>query len=414
MRRPLSISVVIAAALAALAVAGAQAGDSSRAADPGVTAREVRIGGSVPLTGTAGAFAAVARGAEAYFKYVNSRGGVNRRRIVYTYLDDAYNPQQTVQATRRLVEEEDVFAIFNTLGTEHNLAIREYLNRSRVPQVFPASGATTFGRDWRRYPQTTAGFQPSYLAEGRMYGRAIGATMRRAKVAVLYQNDDYGKDVLTGLRQGLRFYGRGGKVTSTQAYEVTEVDVTSQITRLRGSRANYLVIVATPSAAIRAFIAANKIGWRPRIIVNAVASASNIMRIAQASSSARTTNGAVSIVFIKDPQDPRWAKDRGMRLYRTIFRRYGSGNINDGYNVYGMAAAYAFVDALRRSGRTPTRAGLLRALTSLNIRNNPFVPPGIVIRTSRTDRFPLEQARLQRWRGGRWVGYGGLLSPKIR
>jgi len=412
-RRTLSISLGLAAMAAAVAVAAA-AGSSVRAADPGVSAREVKIGGSVPLSGTAGAYASVARGADAYFKYVNARGGVNGRRISYTYLDDEYNPQQTVQATRRLVEEQDVFAIFNTLGTEHNLAIREYLNRSRVPQVFPASGATTFGRDWRRYPQTTAGFQPSYLAEGRMYGRAIGAIKRRAKVAVLYQNDDYGKDVLNGLRQGLRFYGRGGKVAATQSYDVTEVDVASQITRLRGSRSDFLVIVATPSPAIRAYIAVNKIGWRPRIIVNAVASSSTIMRIAEASSSRRATSGTITIAFIKDPQDPRWAKDKGMRLYRTIFRRYGTGNVNDAYNVYGMAAAYAFVDALRRSGRTPTRAGLLRALTSLNIRNDPFVTPGVNIRTSRTDRFPLEAARLQRWTGGHWVAYGKLLSPRIR
>lgn len=407
------LSVACLAAASALAGAAAQARPRAPRADPGVTAREVKIGGSVPLSGIAGAFASVARGAEAYFRYANARGGVNGRRISYVYLDDANQVQETIQATRRLVEEEGVFAVFNTLGTENNLAIRDYLNRLKVPQVFPASGATTFGRDWRKYPLTTAGLLPSYLAEGRMYGRAIGLTKRRAKVAVLYQEDDYGKDVLAGLRQGLRFYGRGGRVVAAQAYASGDVEVASQITRLRGSKADLLVIVATPSPAIRAYIAANKIGWKPRIIVNAVASASNVMRIAEASSNGRTA-GTISIAFIKDPQDPRWVRDRGMKLYRTIFARYGTGNVNDGYNVYGMAAAFTFVDALRRAGRTPTRAGLMRALRSLNVRANPFVIPGITLRTTRTDRFPLEQARLQRWTRGRWVAYGALLSPKIR
>lgn len=413
MKRALLSTACLLAAAAGLAGAASHAGPRVSRADPGVTAREVKIGGSVPLSGIAGAFASVARGADAYFRYVNARGGVKGRRISYLYLDDANQVQQTIQATRRLVEEEDVFAIFNTLGTENNLAIREYLNRLKVPHTFPASGATTFGRDWRTYPLTTAGLLPSYLAEGRMYGRAIGLTKRRAKVAVLYQDDDYGKDVLAGIRQGLRYYGRGGRVIGAQAYAPADVEVASQITRLRGSRADFLVIVATPSPAIRAYIAANKIGWKPKIIVNAVASASNIMRIAEASSNGRTA-GTTSIAFIKDPQDPRWARDKGMRLYRTIFGRYGTGNVDDGYNVYGMAAAFTFVDALRRAGRTPTRAGLIRALNSLNIRNNPFVVPGITLRTTRTDRFPLEQARLQRWTRGRWVGYGPLLSPKIR
>jgi branched-chain amino acid transport system substrate-binding protein len=385
-----------------------------RGGDPGVSAREIVVGGTVPLSGVAAAYASVARGAEAYFKHVNSRGGVNGRRIRYIYYDDAYNPQQTVQQTRRLVQEDDVFAVFNALGTEHNLAIRSFLNQARVPHVFPASGATTFGRDWRRYPMTTAGFQPSYLAEGRIYGKVIGGIKRRSRVAVLYQNDDYGKDVLNGLKQGLRFYGRGGRIVGQQAYEINEVDVASQIARLRSTRADMLVLVSTPSPTLRAFIAVNRLGWRPRIIVNAVASASNIMRIAEASSSARATNGTISAVFIKDPQDPAQARTAGMRLYRSIFRRHGSGNANDAFNVYGMAAAYTFVEALKKAGRTPTRASLMRALTSLRVRNNPFVIPGVTIATSRTDRFPLETARLQRWRGGRWTTYGPLLTPVIR
>jgi branched-chain amino acid transport system substrate-binding protein len=236
---------------------------------------------------------------------------------------------------------------------------------------------------------------------------------KKAKVAVLYQNDDYGKDVLNGLKQGLRFAGRGGRVVAARSYELNDVDVSSQVARLKSSGAQVLVIVATPAPAIRAYIAVNKIGWKPRTIVNAVSSASNIMKIAEASSDKRT-EGATSIVFLKDPTDPQWARDRGGRLYRTIFSRYGTGNVKDVYNVYGMAAAYTFVEALRKAGRNLTRAGLLRAATSLNVRTNPFVLPGIVLKTTRTDRFPLEQARLERWSKGRWVVYGKMLSPRIR
>jgi branched-chain amino acid transport system substrate-binding protein len=401
-----------AVALACLAVAGAQARPDAGSADPGVTATTVTIGGSVPLTGVAAAYASVGRGADAFFKHVNARGGVNGRTIVYKFYDDAYNPAMTVEQTRKLVQQDKVFAVYNTLGTEHNLAIRPFLNASRVPQVFPATGATRFGTERTQYPMTTAGFQPSYVAEGRIYGKAIGQLRKGAKVAALFQNDDYGKDVLRGLEQGLTFAGRGGKVVAREGYEITDADVTSQVTRLRSSRADVLLIVATPKPAIQTFIAANKLGWKPTIIVNAVASATNTMKIAELSSNKRT-EGAISIVFLKDPSDPRWANDPGGKLYRTIFQRYGSGDVNDVYNVYGMASAFTLVEALQQAGKNLTRTSLLRALGSLNVRNNPFLLPGITIQTGRNDPFPLEQARLERWTKGRWVAYGGVLNPKI-
>ena len=394
--------------IACTAVAGAQARTD---ADPGVTPTTVAIGGTVPLSGVAAAYASVGKGADAYFKYVNARGGVNGRKIVYTYYDDAYSPANTVQQTRKLVQEDKVFAIYNSLGTEHNLAIREFLNAAGVPQVFPATGATTFGAETKRYPMTTAGFQPSYIAEGRIYGKAIGQIKRSAKVAVLYQNDDYGKDAVRGLEQGLRFTGRGGKIVAKQGYEITDADVGAQVTKLRGSRADVLVIVATPKPAIQTFIAVNKLGWKPAIIVNAVASATNTMKIAELSSSKRT-EGTISIVFLKDPSDPRWRNDTGGRLYRTIFKQYGSGDINDVYNVYAMASAFTLVEALKKAGKNLTRQGLLKAVASLDVRNNPFMLPGITIKTGPGDAFPIEQTQLQRWNGTRWVRFGGLVTTK--
>ena len=410
-RRKLLAVACASLAAATVLAAGARGAGERRASDPGVTATSVTIGGTVPLSGVAAAYASVGRGAEAYFKYVNARGGVNGRRIVYKLRDDAYNPANTVQETRELVQSDKVFAVYNSLGTEHNLAIRPFLNSLKVPQIFPATGASTFGRDGGRYPFTTAGFQPTYTAEGRIYGKAIGQLKRRARVAVLYQNDDYGQEILNGVRQGLRFAGRGGRVVASEGYAVTDTEVRSQVARLRRSNADVFLIAATPRPAIQAFIAVNSLGWNTKIIVNAVASASNTMKIA-ALSSGRKAEGAISIVFLKDPNDPKWRNDRAIRLYRSIMSRYGTGDVSDVYNVYAMASAYTFVAALRKAGRNLTRESLVRALRSLNVRDNPFLLPGIGVRMSGRDPFPLDQARLQRWTKGRWIGYGPLLNPR--
>jgi branched-chain amino acid transport system substrate-binding protein len=398
--------VVICACLAAAVVVGGAEGRTDRgAADPGVTAATVTIGGTVPLTGVAAAYASVGKGADAYFKYVNAKGGVNGRKIVYKFLDDAYNPANTVQQTRQLVQEDQVFAIFNSLGTEHNLAIRPYLNSAKVPQIFVASGATTFGADYKRYPYTI-GYLPSYVAEGLIYGRYLLKTRPGARVAVLYQNDDYGKDLVTGLKKGL---GSKGKVIAEEGYEVTNPDVGSQISKLKSSGAKILLIAATPAHSIRAYIAVNKVGWKPQIIVNQVAAATNTMKIASLSSG-KVSEGSISINFLKDPTDLRWAKDAGGKLYRQVFKQYGSGDINDVYNVYAMASAHTFVTALKKAGRNLTRDGLLTAVSSLNETNNPFLLPGIQVKTSATDHFPIQQAKLQRWSNGRWRDFGPILN----
>jgi branched-chain amino acid transport system substrate-binding protein len=398
-------AVICACLAAAIAVGGAQARPDRGAADPGVTATTVTIGGTVPLTGVAAAYASVGKGADAYFKYVNAKGGVNGRRIVYKFLDDAYNPATTVQQTRQLVQEDQVFAIFNSLGTEHNLAIRPYLNAAKVPQIFVASGATTFGTDYKRYPYTI-GYLPSYVAEGLIYGRHLLKTRPGARVAVLYQNDDYGKDLVAGLKKGL---GSKGKVVAEEGYEVTNPDVASQISKLKSSGAKILLIAATPAHSIRAYIAVNKVGWKPQIIVNQVAAATNTMKIATLSSG-KVSEGSITINVLKDPTDPRWAKDAGGKLYRQVFKQYGSGDINDVYNVYAMAAAHTLVNALKKAGRNLTRDGLLKAVTSLNERDNPFLLPGIAVKTSATDHFPIQQARLQRWSNGRWRDFGPILN----
>jgi branched-chain amino acid transport system substrate-binding protein len=398
------------AALAALAL-GVAAAVAAGAADPGVTSTSVLLGGTSPLTGPASAYASVARGAEAYFKYQDARGGAAGRQISYKYVDDAYNPVQTVQATRQLVEQDKVFAIFNSLGTEHNLATRDYLKAQGVPQLFVASGATTWGRDAAQYPGTI-GFQPSYQAEGVIYGRYLARTRSGAKVAVLFQNDDYGKDLLFGLKRGLA--RSKVKVVAAQPYEVTSPDVGSQIAKLKSSGADVLALFATPKFAIQGFVYANKLGWKPKLsIVNAVSSASNIMVLASEGGQNKVVNGAISIVFLKDPTDPKWAKDPTMKLYRSIMKKYAPGaNANDVYHVYGMAVAWTTVELLKRIGKNLTRDALVKAASNMSLPKNPFLLPGIAIKTGAADHFPIEQMLLQRWSNGTWRSFGGIWAQR--
>jgi branched-chain amino acid transport system substrate-binding protein len=380
------------------------------AADPGVTSNEIVIGGTIPLSGIAQSYASVGKGAEAYFKYVNAKGGVNRRKITYKYLDDQYNPSSTVQVTRQLVQQEHVFAIFNSLGTEHNLSIRAYLNAAKVPQLFVGSGATTFGRDYKRYPYTI-GYLPSYVGEGKVYARHILKTKPSAKIGVLVQNDDYGKDLLNGFRAGLGAKSRN--IVSMQSYDSLETEVSSQIARLKSSGAKIFVLIATPPFVIRGLKSAATLGWKPQIYVNQVGSATNIMRIVALTANPQIIEGAITIQAYKDPTSPRFGRDRGMLLYRRIMKQYlPRADANDGFHVYSMAVAYTFVDALRKTGKNVTRAGILRAVQNLNEPSNPFILPGIVVKTSPTDHFPIEQGQLYRWHGNQWNPLGKVISAK--
>jgi branched-chain amino acid transport system substrate-binding protein len=396
---------VILAALVALAIAAVASGAST----PGVTSTEVVIGGTTPLTGSASAYQSVARGAAAYFKYVNSKGGVNKRKIKYVYKDDGYDPARTSEQTRELVQQDKVFAIFNSLGTEQNQATRPYLNALKVPQLFVASGATTWGTDYKQYPWTI-GYQPNYRAEGTIYGRYVAKTSPKARIGVLYQNDDYGKDLLKGLTNGLG--SKAKLIVSKQNYDVTDPDVQSQVARLKSARVNTVMLFATPKFAIQTYVYARRLGWKPKVYVNAVSSAANIMGLATNGTSKKQTEGSLSIVFLKDPTDAHWAKDPGIKRYRSIMKRYKGGNPNDVYAVYGMSAAHTFVETLKKAGKNPTRDSIMKAALRLNIKNDPFLLPGITVKTSATDHFPLDQARLERYHNGHWVVFGGLFRVR--
>jgi len=402
--------VIVRAAAVALAVlALAATAGAGHAADPGVTATTVLLGGTVPLTGEAAAFGTVGPGARAYFDYVNARGGVHGRKIEYRYYDDAYNPAQTVQVTRRLVEQDRVFALFNSIGTANNLAVRDYLNAQKVPQLFAGDGSQSIGREFARYPWTM-GFLQSYRGEGSVYGKTLAKTSPKARVAVLYENTELGLDMLTGLTRAIS--GKGPRVVAKQSYEFTGADVSSQVSLLKASGADTLMLFATPKFFLNAIRAAHNLGWKPRVYVASISIEPTIMSIARLNAP-ELTRGALSIAFVKNPNDPVWAKDKAVALYRSIMRTHNpTGKPTDVYNWYGMTVAWTMVETLRKAGKNLTRAGLLRAAQSLDTAANPFVLPGIRLKTSRTDYRPLEQVYLYRYDNRQWVKASGILQAR--
>jgi hypothetical protein len=405
-RRRAALAAAVAAAL--LAASGAAARTDGGSAEPGVTSTRVVIGGTVPLSGVASSFAAVGPGANAYFKYVNARGGVNGRRIEYRYYDDGYDPARTVELTRRLVQQDRVFAIFNSVGTPNNLAVRPFLNAARIPQLFVGDGSSALMQP-RRFPWTM-GFLPSYRGEGAVYGRVLAASRRRARVAVLYENTDFGKDILRGFEAAVR--GKGPRIVSRVGYEFTDADVSSKIARLKSSGADTLMLFATPVFTIQGFIAAHKLRWRPQVYVTSISIEPGIMATARGAAP-ELTRGARSIAFVKNPNDPIWARDPATALYRRIMRTHNSsGSMTNVYNWYGMTVAWTMVETLRRAGRNLTRAGLLRAAQSIDTTRNPFLLPGIRLKTSRSLYFPVRQVYLYRYDNRQWVRASGLLDAR--
>jgi branched-chain amino acid transport system substrate-binding protein len=378
--------------------------------EPGVTPTSIVLGGTAALSGAESPYyAPVARGAQAYFAYVNAHGGVYGRKIDYRVEDDAYDAAQTAQQTKKLVEQDQVFAIFNSIGTEHTLAVRQYLNQLKVPQLFVGTGARKVFQGKKQYPETIA-YLPSFYGEGTLYGRYIAANSPTARIAVLYENDDYGKDLRDGLRKGLQGKGR---IVGTASYELTDGDMAAQIASLKATRANTLVLFALPKQVIQAFVAAHKLGWQPHYFISAVSVDPLVMNAIATSTSKKTPEGAISSAFLKVASDPRLAIDKGAKLYKSVMKSYCAGcDVNSLAHIYGMAAAYTMVDALKHAGKNPTRASLLSAATHLNETSNPFLQPGVTIKTSPTDYTPLEQMRMVRYRGGRWTAFGSVAAVR--
>jgi branched-chain amino acid transport system substrate-binding protein len=394
--------VLLAAALVvALGVTASSA--TSAASETGITNKTIVIGGTFPLTGPASPYAIIPRSMKAYFSYINARKGPDGRRgvygrqIVFKYYDDGYNPANSVQLTRRLVEEDKVFAVVGSLGTEVNLAIRPYMNARKVPQILNATGASDFA-DAAKYPWT-GGWQPAYEYEGRIYGQAIAHNSPNAKIAVLYQNDSYSADYVRGLRAGLG--AKASNIVGSEGYEVTATDVRTQVAKLRGSGATVFVILATPRFTVQAYAIANALRWSPAVIyTNSVAATDTILTLAKASGGGDLPNRTYTVQYLKDPASPTWDNDAAMKLYKQVMGKYNPGaRVTDGLNYYGVAVAEAFVELMYKAGKNPTRASLMKAYRSWN-ELNPFLLPGNRQKTGGTDQLPVQCDRIVKFTDG--------------
>lgn len=354
---------------------------------PGVTARTITIGGTFPLTGPAALYGPIPVAMKAYFSYVNARKGpdgkrgVMGRQIVWKYYDDQYNPANTVQLTRRLVEQDKVFATVGQLGTENVLATREYMNSRKVPQVFVASGASVIGSEYRQYPWTI-GWMPDYVSEGRLYGLQIRQNHPGKKIAIVYQNDDYGKDILYGVQAALGSKYVQDNVVAKEPVEVTATSVVPQLAKVKASGAQVLVVLTIPTPAVRIIATAKALGIQPEAIyTNLVAVVAPAVKAMIGQTGPAYVDGMMTANFLKDPTSPRWTNDAAMKQFRDIIAKYGGSLSPNDYQVmYGVALAESFVQALYRAGKNPTRASLMNAVLSFDGPNK-FLLPGIVMKT---------------------------------
>jgi len=415
--RKIIVSAVVLVAALALTVPGAIGGPGQT---PGVTAKTITIGGTFPLTGPAAAYSPIALGMKAYFSFINARRGpdgkrgVGGRQIIWKFYDDAYNPANTVQLTRRLVEQDKVFATVGQLGTENNLAVRSYLNQQKVPQTLVSTGASYWGLQYKEFPWTI-GWQPDYIAEGRIYGLHMKANFNGKKIAVLYQNDDYGKDYLYGVRAALGKTYADANIVAEVPFEVTATSLASQMTKIKASGATIFVLLATPTPTIRAYATGKALGFNPeQIYLNSVGATAAFLNIAVGAAGAAYVNGSLSVAYLKDPSSPTWDNDAAMKEYRAIMAKYApSAKATDGLYLYGVAKAETFVQALYKAGKDPTRAGLMAALLSMNSVNK-FALPGVMQKTSKSDHWVISQMQLERYTHPDWKLQGQLIEGRPR
>jgi branched-chain amino acid transport system substrate-binding protein len=400
------------AAAAAFMVIVAACGSSSSgtvATDTGITADSILLGNTIDQSGPAKSYATIADAENAYFTYVNNNGGVNGRKIKFTILNDEYNPAKTVPLTKQLVEQNQVFAMFGGLGTQDQVSVRDYLNSQKVPQLFVATGATTFGADFASHGWTI-GWQPPYQGEAHIYAKDVIANHPNAKIGVLYQNDEYGMDYVKGLTDGLGT--NTSMIVDKESYDVTAAAPTigAQLAKLKAKGADTLFIFATPIPAITAMAIVTSLGWSPLTYLNSVSNVASYMKFAI--SKGAKVDGVISVAYIKDPTDPQWANDAGMQLYRQIIANCSTCDANNGFNIYGVAVAYTMVDVLRQAGSNLTRANIIAIASSKLNETNPFLLPGITVTTSNTDHFPIMQEQVETWSNDAWHLQGSIISER--
>jgi branched-chain amino acid transport system substrate-binding protein len=421
MRRMLLAVTLVAVALSVGLSAAYARVDSGTAtnATPGVTSKSITIGGTFPFSGPVSSYAPIARGMETYYRYVNARKGpdgkrgVYGRQIIFKTYDDGYNPARTVQLTQQLVLQDKVFAIMGSLGTEPNLAIRPYLNQRKIPQLQIATGASYWGSQQKAFPWTM-GWQTDYVAEGRNYAKWILANRPNAKIAVFYQNDDYGKDYLRGIKSGLG--KKANMIINERSYEVTDTSYAAQIAQQKASGADTWILLTTAGTpTLRALGTGRTLNYRPQqILINSVAATDQVMAAAARSVGQDYVNGVVSSAYLKNNTNPKYKNDPAIRSFRRIMSKYGPEggvDIRNSFYYYGVASASEFVRLLYKAGKNPTRASLMAAARNRNW-VNPYTLAGARTKTGKNDAFPLDQGKITRYNNGSFAEISALYKGR--
>ncbi|MEO6780256.1 MAG: ABC transporter substrate-binding protein [Bradyrhizobium sp.] len=376
--------------------------------DTGATDTEIKIGNIMPYSGPASAYGVIGKTEAAYFKKINDAGGINGRKINFISYDDGYSPPKTVEQARKLVESDEVLLIFNSLGTPPNSAIHKYMNAKKVPQLFVATGATKWN-DPKDFPWTM-GWQPSYQSETQIYAKYILKEKPNAKIAVLYQNDDYGKDYLKGLKDGLGAKA-ASMIVAEESYETTEPSVDNHIVKLKSSGADIFVNISTPKFAAQAIKKMAEIGWTPLHFLNNVsASVGSVIKPA----GFQNAQGIISAAYLKDPSDPQWDNDAGMKEFLTFLEKdFPEGNKLDASVVVGFGVTQTLIQVLKQCGDNLTRENIMKQAANLKDFRTDVLLPGIKINTSATDFAPISQLQLMKFTGERWVLFGDIISADV-
>jgi branched-chain amino acid transport system substrate-binding protein len=396
----------VSAALVAFAASGGTA-LAQKKYDTGATDTEIKIGNIMPYSGPASAYGVIGKTEEAYFKKINAEGGINGRKINFVTYDDAYSPPKAVEQVRKLVESDEVLLVFNPLGTPSNSAIQKYLNSKKVPQLFVATGATKWN-DPKNFPWTM-GWQPSYQSEALIYAKYVLKEKPDAKIAVLYQNDDFGKDYLKGLKDGLG--AKASMIVAEESYETAEPTIDSHIVKLKATGADVLINISTPKFAAQAIKKISEIDWKPmHLLTNVSASVGSVIKPA----GFENAQGILSAAYAKDGADPQWDNDEGMKkFYAFLEKHYPEANKLDGSVVYGYGVAQTLVKVLQMCGDDLTRANVMKQAASLKDFAPDTLLPGVKINTSATDFAPISQLQMQRFKGEKWEPFGDIMSGDV-
>ena len=400
-------SAIASAALIAFA-ASTSGALAQKKYDTGATDTEIKIGNIMPYSGPASAYGVIGKTEAAYFKKINAEGGINGRKINFISYDDAYSPPKTVEQARKLVESDEVLFIFNSLGTPPNSAIHKYMNAKKVPQLFVATGATKWN-DPKGHPWTM-GWQPNYQSEARIYAKYILKQMPNAKIAILYQNDDYGKDYVKGLKDGLGAKA-ASMIVAEESYETSQPTIDSNIVKLKSTGADVFFNVTTPKFAAQAIKKLNEIGWKPTHFLNNVsASIGSVMKPAGFANG----QGIISSAYLKDTSDPQWKDDAGMKAFDAFLVKYfPEGNRIDGSVMFGYTVAQGLVHVLKNCGDNLTRANIMKQAASIKNLELGGLLPGIKVNTSATDFAPISSLQLMRFKGEKWERFGDIISADV-